>query len=109
MEVAKMQTIRPETSEDHNSVYNVPQLTFHGDFEPNLVNALLECRNLGHTAIVVLGHPQYYTRFGFYPASTKGIKAPFEVPDEAFMVLELVPGALDNTGGIVKYPPEFGI
>lgn len=35
------------------------------------------------------------------------VKAPFPVPDEVFMVLELVPGSLDGFGGTVKYPPEF--
>jgi len=73
-----------------------------------LVSAgLEECRNLGHEIVVVLGHPDYYPRFGFVPAKPKGISCEFEVPDEAFMVLELREGALAGRGGIVKFQPEF--
>ena len=69
---------------------------------------LEESRRLGHTIVVVLGHPAYYPRFGFVVARTKGISAPFPVvPEEAFMVMELVPGALDGVLGTVRYPLAF--
>lgn len=68
---------------------------------------LEECRGLGHKVIVVIGHPNYYTRFGFSSATAKGLKAPFPVPDEAFMILELVSGALAGISGMIKYPPVF--
>jgi putative acetyltransferase len=68
---------------------------------------LEECQRLGHKVVVVIGHPTYYTRFGFYSATAKGLEAPFPVPDEAFMLLELVPGTLDGISGMVKYPPVF--
>lgn len=68
---------------------------------------LEECQSLGHKVVVVIGHPNYYTRFGFSSATAKGLKAPFPVPDEAFMVLELVSGALDEISGMIKYPPVF--
>lgn len=58
-------------------------------------------------AVVVLGHPNYYPRFGFVPAATKGLRCEFPVPDEVFMVAELVPGVLDGKAGVVKYRPEF--
>jgi putative acetyltransferase len=70
---------------------------------------LKRCRSLGHEVVVVVGHPTYYPRFGFSPARAKGLEAPFEVPDEAFLVLELTPGALDGIAGAVKYPPPFNI
>lgn len=55
-----------------------------------LINTSLEkARELGYNSVVVLGHPDYYPKFGFKKASTWKIKAPFEVPDEAFMALEL--------------------
>jgi putative acetyltransferase len=57
--------------------------------------------------VVVIGHPKYYPRFGFSPARAQGLEAPFAVPDEAFLVLELVPGVLDGITGMVKYPPPF--
>jgi putative acetyltransferase len=66
-----------------------------------------KCKSLGYKAIVVVGHPEYYPRFGFSPAREKGLELPFPVPDEAFMVYEIVPGYLDNIHGMVKLPPEF--
>jgi putative acetyltransferase len=69
---------------------------------------LEECRRLGQEVVVVLGHPEYYPRFGFVPAGAKGIDCEFEVPEEAWMVLELGEGALAGRRGTVKFPPEFG-
>ena len=65
------------------------------------------CRQAGHEVVVVLGHPDYYPRFGFVQASTYSIKCEYSVPTEAFMVLELRKGALAERSGIVKYQPEF--
>lgn len=65
------------------------------------------CESMGHEVVVVLGHPEYYPRFGFVPAREKGISCEFEVPDEAFMVTELKQGALAGRKGKVKYLPEF--
>lgn len=66
-------------------------------------------KELGYKGIVVLGHTDYYKRFGYEPASKWGIKCPIEVPDENFMAIELYPGALSNVKGTVEYPKEFGI
>jgi putative acetyltransferase len=68
---------------------------------------LARCRAAGHRIAVVLGHPEYYPRFGFSPGAPRGIRSTWEVPDDVFMVLELVPGALDGVAGIVHYRPEF--
>ena len=68
---------------------------------------LAECRCLGYRAAVVLGHPDYYPRFGFVPAGRFGLKCEYDAPDEAFMALELEAGALGNRGGTVKFQPEF--
>ena len=68
---------------------------------------LIECRNAGHRFVVVLGHPEYYPRFGFVPASRFNIKSEYDVRDEAFMALELRKDALQNCAGIAKYQPEF--
>jgi len=74
-----------------------------------LVEAGLEsCRRLGIHAVVVLGHPEYYPKFGFVPASRYGIRCEYDVPDEAFMALELVPGALRGISGTVRYHEAFG-
>jgi len=68
---------------------------------------LEECCRLGHDIIVVLGHPDYYPRFGFVLARPKGIDCEFEVPEEAWMILELREGALAGRRGTVKFQPEF--
>jgi putative acetyltransferase len=65
------------------------------------------CRRLQYRIIVVVGHANYYPRFGFVPAREHGIEAPFPVPDEAFMILQLMPGALGGVRGTVRYPPPF--
>lgn len=65
------------------------------------------CRRQGHAAVIVLGHPDFYPRFGFVPARPLGIEPPFAAPDEAWMVLALRPGALENLSGAVRYPPAF--
>jgi putative acetyltransferase len=68
---------------------------------------LVECRNAGYDGVVVLGHPTYYPRFGFVPASQYGIKSEYEVPDEAFMILPWHEGMLEDRGGVARYQPEF--
>ena len=69
---------------------------------------LEDCKRLGHDVVVVLGHPEFYPRFGFVPAATKGLRSEYPVPDEVFMVLELRPNVLAGRQGLVKYHPEFG-
>ena len=64
-------------------------------------------RELGHRSVIVVGHADYYPRFGYQRAIRWNITAPFEVPDEAFMALELVPGALDHVSGMIAYAREF--
>ena len=64
------------------------------------------CRELCIPAIVVLGHADYYRRFGFSAALAAPLEAPFSGP--SFMALELAPGAL-AAGGRVRYAPAFAI
>lgn len=68
---------------------------------------LEECARIGQTVVVVLGHPGFYPRFGFVPASRKGLYCEYAVPDDAFMAAELLPGALQGRTGLVRYLPEF--
>lgn len=73
-----------------------------------LIEAVLaKAKELGYRGAIVLGHAQYYPRFGFQVASGYGIKAPFEVPDEVFMALELIPGGLEGISGMAVYSPAF--
>ena len=58
--------------------------------------------------IIVVGHPEYYPRFGFEPASKYGLKCQWEgVPDEAFMVLVFDEQALKGISGVARYRDEF--
>ena len=73
-----------------------------------LVRAGLEkCKLLGVAVVVVLGHPEYYPRFGFSPSSRYDIDSEYDVPDEVFMAMELQPEALNEKTGNVRYHPAF--
>lgn len=74
-----------------------------------LINAgLEEIRQAGHAAVVVLGDPAFYERFGFGPAQRYGIRySDPNVPPKAFQVLELRRGILDEHPGVVHYCEEF--
>lgn len=69
---------------------------------------LEQCRQDGYGAVVVLGHPDYYPRFGFRPASEYGIKSEYDVPSEAFMLVELQEQYLAEMRGTVRYHAAFG-
>ncbi len=74
----------------------------------DLVRAGLDaCRERGVTAVVVLGDPDYYPRFGFSSELARNLRAPFRGP--AFMALELAPGCLDGVTGTVHYSAAFGL
>ena len=65
------------------------------------------CQRLGHALVFVVGHSEYYPRFGFKPARQFGFNCEFDVPDEVFMVAELTPGAANGRSGMVRYLPQF--
>ncbi len=62
---------------------------------------------LGFKSVIVLGHEHYYPKFGFEPAGKWSIKAPFDVPSNVFMAIELIKDGLENISGTVIYPREF--
>lgn len=70
--------------------------------------ALQAARDLGESLVVVLGHPEYYPRFGFVQASRMGIRASFEVPDEALMALAF-DGSAPVPAGTIRYAAPFGV
>lgn len=74
-----------------------------------LVKAGLQaCRELGYPHVFVLGHPNFYPKFGFVPSqSSFGIECPFPVGDPYFMAIELKNDSLKDIKGRVKYPPAF--
>jgi len=73
-----------------------------------LVRTGLErCARLGVDAVFVLGHPEYYPRFGFVPASRFKISCQYEVPDNVFMAIECKTGRLAGRSGAIRYGPAF--
>jgi len=85
----------------------IPELQGLGIGSRLVKEGLHIAKRLGHRSVIVVGHPEYYPRFGFKPASQWNIKAPFDAPDEAFMALELVEDELSGKSGTVEYPQEF--
>ncbi len=70
-------------------------------------HALRRARDLRYGTVFVLGHPAYYSRFGFKPASLWGITTFLDVPDESFMALELLEGSLEGCSGTLDLPRVF--
>jgi len=68
---------------------------------------LAQCRRHAVHAVVVLGHPQYYPRFGFVPASRYAIRSEYDVPEDVFMIAELEGGALHGVSGLIRYDQAF--
>ena len=73
-----------------------------------LINKAHEAaRALGLNSIVLIGHENYYPRFGYERASKYGIKLPFEAPDKNCMVIALTKNGLDGVRGMVENPKTF--
>lgn len=87
----------------------LPKFQGQGIGSSLIEHSIRVAQDIGHPSVIVLGHPQYYPKFGFVKASEFGISCPFEVADEAFMALELIPHSLQDSPGEVCYPKEFGI
>jgi putative acetyltransferase len=64
-------------------------------------------KQLGYPFMIVLGHAEYYPRFGFKPASRFGVVCEWEVPDEAFMLLVLDETRMKDVSGLARYRREF--
>jgi putative acetyltransferase len=85
----------------------LPPLQKQGIGSSLVERALTLLRDSGHRGIVVLGHPGYYPRFGFVPASTFCIRSEYDAPDAVFMAIELFPDGLKDCSGLAKFQPEF--
>jgi predicted N-acetyltransferase YhbS len=68
---------------------------------------LEKAKKLGFKSVIVVGHSEYYPRFGFGKASKYGISAPFDVPDNALFAIELEKDGLKNCSGTIEYPSEY--
>jgi len=85
----------------------VPEFQRKGVGSKLIEAGISKAKEFNFESIIVLGHKDYYPRFGFQKASKWNIKCPFKVPDEAFMAMELYENALNNKSGTIIYPPEF--
>ncbi|MGA2880029.1 MAG: N-acetyltransferase [Bryobacteraceae bacterium] len=70
-------------------------------------SGLAQLRDRGERIVIVLGHKEYYPRFGFSIEKARHLVSPF--PPEWFMALELSDGALAGIHGAVRYPSAFGL
>lgn len=85
----------------------LPELQNRGIGSELVRQGLKACFEMNEKVVLVLGHPEFYPRFGFVPAKSKGLSCEYPVPDEVFMVAELEEGALSERVGLVKYSSEF--
>ena len=98
-----------------SEVLSLAPLSVLSDYHGRGVGSILvtvglqAARAHGECAVIVLGYADYYTRFGFVPARPFGIEPPagWDVPDEAWMVLELCDGGLEGVRGEARYPAPF--
>lgn len=72
-----------------------------------MLRSLAAMRAHGHDVCFVLGHPWFYPKGGFEPAAAHGLGSTWDVPDDVFMVAELVPGAVGSRRGLVHYAEAF--
>jgi len=72
-----------------------------------VLDGIERCRRANVKAVVVLGHADYYPRFGFVPASALSLRCEYDVPANAFMVRELHDGVLKGFSGTIRYHPSF--
>jgi len=86
----------------------------HSEYQNQGIGAALieeahrKAKSLNFKAVILLGHADYYPRFGYQLCKDFGIELPFDVPEENCMALELFPGALAAfSRTVVQYPAEF--
>jgi predicted N-acetyltransferase YhbS len=85
----------------------LPELQKQGIGKKLITEGLKKARELGFSSVIVVGHKNYYPKFGFEKASKWNIKCSFKVPDGAFMAIELNIGALAEKSGIVEFPKRI--
>jgi putative acetyltransferase len=71
------------------------------------ITAIQRAEQAGVEALIVLGHPSYYPRFGFSAELARNLTSPFA--GSAFMAMDLRPGALSGANGSVTYPKAFAL
>jgi len=101
-----------EPSKDGMQVLGIGPLAVRPDFQRTGIGSRLmraglwACRQRGADAVILVGHTEYYPRFGFQPARDFGLSSDYG-DGAAFMALELKPGALEVVKAKARYVPEF--
>ena len=85
----------------------LPAFQRHGIGSLLVSTGLEECVARGVELVVVLGHPEYYPRFGFRPAAALGLHYRSTAFDPAFFVCALRAEALTGLRGFVRYHAAF--
>jgi putative acetyltransferase len=85
----------------------VPERQRQGIGSDLVTTSLERLRSAACPFVVVVGHPAFYPRFGFKPASPYGISCEWPVPDEVFMIVVLDSLQMQSVRGMARYRPEF--
>lgn len=85
----------------------LPEYQHQGIGSALVLEGLDACKRLGEEIVIVLGHSNFYPRFGFSAVLAEELESPFGDPGDAWMALELVPGALVGVRGKIVYPSAF--
>ncbi|NOU93630.1 GNAT family N-acetyltransferase [Paenibacillus sp. LMG 31456] len=101
-------------SENHQNVIVLAPIAIKPPYQKQGIGSQLihegkkRCKEQGYGIILLIGHPSYYPKFGFMPAGDYGIELKqFKVPNEVFMVCEVIEGELQKCKGELIYPPTF--
>jgi predicted N-acetyltransferase YhbS len=105
--------IKIKNSETEFTSLALAPVAVKNDYQNNGIGSKLilfahsKALELNYDSIALLGHENYYPKFGYKTANQFNIKFPFDVPDENCMLIELKKDALLNVNGTIVYPKEF--
>jgi len=106
-------SIKIKKENEEYTVLSLAPMAVHPAYQNKGIGSKLVKRGLeiakeiDFDAVIVVGHPNYYPRFGFTPASNWELQLPFDVPDDTFLILELKENTLKKYSGTVEYPKEY--
>ena len=99
------QTTEPVSAQILAPLSVLPEIQSNGVGGQLIKEGLHRLKKTGVELVFVLGHPDYYPRYGFIPAGNKGYEAPYPIPEEhagAWMVQELSAGVIGRINGKVR-------
>jgi len=105
--------LKIKNKNEEHTVLSLAPIAVHPKYQNKGIGSKLVKRGLeiakdnGFDAVIVIGHPNYYPRFGFTPAKNWNIKLPFNAPDDVFLAIELKKDSLKNCSGTVEFTKEF--